>query len=165
MGPKIIVISGFRNNRGQKSADSVISEPRNTALPSSQNWDDLTFGYYEYLVPRISCHHCLLCTWYNTCLLCTSPITRNKESQTHLLQHTALVVCETELRPRTNATTAAPPPSKPPQKHHTSRDSSRGGGNLKSPATVYVPDFQKYRQPGKQDPRIRNKTTSRNQKP
>ena len=29
MGPEIIVISGFRNNRGQKSGDLVISEPRN----------------------------------------------------------------------------------------------------------------------------------------
>ena len=55
------------------------------------------------------------------CIGLTSPITHNKESQTHLRQHTALVVCETELRPHTNATAAAPsPPSKPPQAHHTS---------------------------------------------
>ena len=93
MGPEIIVISGFRNNRGQKSADSVISEnhplwdqksslflgsgiiearnqriwwflsPEITALPTSQNWDYLTFGYY--LEPSITFHHCLLCTWYD----------------------------------------------------------------------------------------------------
>ena len=31
MGPEIIVISGFRNNRGQKSADLVISELRNNS--------------------------------------------------------------------------------------------------------------------------------------
>ena len=69
--------------------------------------------------------------------------TRNKESQTNLLQHTALVVCETELRPHTNATAEAPPPSKPPQQHHSSRDGSRDGGDLTSPATVYVPDSRK----------------------
>ena len=31
MGPEIIVISGFRNIRGQKSVDLVISEPRNNS--------------------------------------------------------------------------------------------------------------------------------------
>ena len=85
--------------------------PEITALPTSQNWD--YFGYY--LVPSITCHHCLLCTWYDTCLLYTPPIIHNKESQTHLRQHTALVVCETKLRPHTNATAAAPP-SKPRQR-------------------------------------------------
>ena len=75
-------------------------------------------GYY--LVPSITCHHCLYCTWFDTCLLYTSRITHNKESQTRLRQHTALVVCETELHPHTNATAAAPPSSKPPQAHHTS---------------------------------------------
>ena len=42
-----------------------------TALPTSQNWDYLTFAYY--LVPSIACHHCRYCTWYDTCLLYTSP--------------------------------------------------------------------------------------------
>ena len=32
--------------------------PEITALPTTQNWDYLTFGYY--LVPSITCHHCLL---------------------------------------------------------------------------------------------------------
>ena len=121
-------------------------------ISTSQNWDYLIFGYY--LVPSITCHHCLYCTWYDACLLYTSPITHNTESQAHLRQHTALVVCETELRPHTNATAAAaPPPSKPPKAHHTStttatlrqhssKDSSRGGGGLTSPATVCVPDFK-----------------------
>ena len=48
MGPEIIVISGFRNNRGQKSADSVISEPRNN---SSSNLSEL--GLLEFcIIPR-----------------------------------------------------------------------------------------------------------------
>ena len=139
MGPEIIVFSGFSNNRGQKSADLVISEPRNiTALPTSQSWDDLTSGYY--LVQSITCHHCPLSTWYDTCLLYTSPSSHRKEWQTHLLQHTALVVCETERRPHTNATAAAPPPSKPPQQqhHHHSTHSSRGGGDLAPPSTQYT---------------------------
>ena len=118
MGPEIIVISGFRNNRGQKSADLVISlSPEITALPTSELG---LFEYGYYLVPSITCHHCLYCTWYDTCLLYTSPITHNKESQTHLRQHTELVLCETELRPHTNATATAAPPSRSPQAHHSS---------------------------------------------
>ena len=31
MGPEIVVISGLRNYRGQKSEDLVISEPRNSS--------------------------------------------------------------------------------------------------------------------------------------
>ena len=119
MGPEIIVISVFRNNRGQKSADLVISEPRNN---SSSNLSELrlffTFGYY--LVPSITCHHCLLCTWYGFYLLYTSPITHNKESQAHIRQHVALV-CEKELRPHTQTRQLQPPPPpKPPQQQHSS---------------------------------------------
>ena len=64
----------------------MISEPRNN---SSSNLSDpglLDFWIsYLYLVPSITftCHHCLLCTckctWYNTCLLYTPPITRNQD--------------------------------------------------------------------------------------
>ena len=53
VGPEIIAISGFRNNRGQKPADLVISEPRNSevaALSTSQNWDNLTFAYLFYFI-------------------------------------------------------------------------------------------------------------------
>ena len=118
-----------------------------TALPTSQNWDYLTFNCGYYLVPSITCHHCLIYTWYDNSLPYTSPKTYNKESPTHLRQHAALVLCETELRPHTNATAAATP-SKPPQVNHSSsntqqqhisRDSSsRGGGDQTSPATTYV---------------------------
>ena len=108
----------------------------------------MNFAYY--LVPSITCHQCLLCTWYDSYLRYTSPITHNKESQTHIRQHAALVMCETELRPQTqtrqqqhhhhqnhhSSTTPAP------QQQHSSRDSSRGGGDLTSPATMYVPDFK-----------------------
>ena len=45
------------------------------------------------------------------------------------------------------------------QQQHSSRDSCRGGGDLMSPATMYVPDFQKQRQTAKQDLPIQNKTT------
>ena len=84
MGPEIIVISGFRKNRGQKSADLVISEPRNN---SSSNL--LELGLFDFWILRrtsIACHQCLLCTWYDTCLLHTSPIIHNKESRTHMLR-------------------------------------------------------------------------------
>ena len=128
--PKIKTIHCVWDQKSSSFLGSEIIEARNrriwfflsqeiTAhLPTFQNWDNLTFGYD--LVPSITCHHCLLCTWYHICLLYTSPITQNKESQTHLRQHTALVVCETELRPHTNATAAAAAPSKPPQAHHSS---------------------------------------------
>ena len=46
MGPEIIVISGFRNNRGQKSADLVVSEPRNNSSSNLSELGLLTFGYY-----------------------------------------------------------------------------------------------------------------------
>ena len=52
MGPEIIVISGFRNNRGQKSADLVISEPRNN---SSSNLSEL--GLFDFwILPRAKYH-------------------------------------------------------------------------------------------------------------
>ena len=48
MGPEIIVISGFRNKRGQKSAYLVIYEPRNN---SSSNLSEL--GLFDYwILPR-----------------------------------------------------------------------------------------------------------------
>ena len=43
MGPEIIIISGFSNNLGQKSADVVISEPRNN---SSSNLSEL--GLFDF---------------------------------------------------------------------------------------------------------------------
>ena len=49
MGPEIIVISGFRNNQGQKSADLVISEPRNN---SSSNLSELVLFYF-WILTRI----------------------------------------------------------------------------------------------------------------
>ena len=124
----------------------------------------------------LSCHHCIYFTWYDTCLLYTSPITHNKESQIHLRQHTALVVCETELRPHTNATAAAPPPSKPPLAHHisttaaahqqhSSRDSRRGGGDLTSPAAVYMPDFTNRGKRQDKTYQFKLKPLSKNQKP
>lgn len=41
MGQEItsIVTSGFRNTRGEKSADPVMSDPRNNILPPRQNGD------------------------------------------------------------------------------------------------------------------------------
>ena len=54
--------SVFRNNRGHKSADLVISEPgTNTSL-----FQSLTTGMFflldYYLVLSITCHHCPYCT-------------------------------------------------------------------------------------------------------
>lgn len=52
MGLEIIVISGFRNNRGQKSAGLVISEPRNN---SSSNLSEL--GIFDFcILPRTKYH-------------------------------------------------------------------------------------------------------------
>ena len=52
MGPEIIVISGSKNNRGQISADLVISEPRNN---SSSNLSEL--GLFDFwILPRTK-HH------------------------------------------------------------------------------------------------------------
>ena len=118
IGPEIIVISGFRNNRGQKSADLVILEPRNN---SSSNLSEL--GLFDFrILPRTKYHMSplpiLYLVWYLSAVHVT--ITHNKESQTHVRQHAVLVVCETKPRPHKNATAAAPPPSKPPQAHHTS---------------------------------------------
>ena len=50
---KIIVISLFRNNRGQKSADLVISEPRNNS--SSSDLSEL--GLFDHwILPRTKYH-------------------------------------------------------------------------------------------------------------
>ena len=52
MGPKFIVITGCRNNRGQKSADLVISEPKNN---SSTNVSEL--GLFDlWILPRSKYH-------------------------------------------------------------------------------------------------------------
>ena len=124
MGPEIIVISGFRNNGGQKSADLVISEPRITALPTSQNWDYLSFGYSCYLVQYQVSH---VTTAYSVpgtipvcCIRHPSPTTKNHyccHTTAHraclfffFFNHPADVVCETELRPHTNVTAPPPPP-------------------------------------------------------
>ena len=166
MGPEI---TEARNKRIW-----LFFSPETTALPTSQNWDYLTFGYY--LVPSITCHHCLLCTWYDSYPLYTSPITHNKESQTHIRQHTALVVCETELRPDTqtrqqqqqhthqNHHTSTTPA---PYQQHRSKDSSRSGGDLTSPATMYVPDFENKgkRQNKTYQFQFNIKPLSKNQKP
>ena len=140
--------------------------PEIAALPTSQNWDYLTFGYH--LVPS-KCHMspvavCLLCTRCDTCLLYeyTAPNTHSKESQTHLLQQTRLlfarqifVLTQTRQQHHHHKKNTTPAP----HQQHSSRDSSRGGGDVTSPATVYVPDFQKYGQTGKQDLPIQNITT------
>ena len=117
-GPEIIDISGFRYNLGHKSADLTISEPRNN---SYFNLSEL--GLFDFwILPRTKYHISPLPVLYLVLYLSAVhvTITHNKESQTHLRQHTALVVCETELCPHTNATAAPPPPSKPPQAHHSS---------------------------------------------
>ena len=52
MGPEIIVISGFRNNRGQDSANLMISELRNN---SSSNLSEL--GLFDsWILPRTKYH-------------------------------------------------------------------------------------------------------------
>ena len=49
-GTRIMVISGFRNNRGQKSADLVISEPRKS---SSSILSELgLFDFWILIIPR-----------------------------------------------------------------------------------------------------------------
>ena len=148
MGPEIMVIPGFRNNRGQKSADLVISEPRNN---SSSNLSEL--GILDlWILPCIKYHmsqlpiQCLV--WYLSAIHVT--ITHNKESRTHLYDSVPRLSCArqsfvlTQTRQQhhhhhrnhhRHTTPAA-------QQQHSSRDSSRGGGDLTSPATVYVPDFK-----------------------
>ena len=74
-----------------------------------------------------------------------SPSTKNHKTHPRR-QHTAVVVCETELRPHTNVTAAAPPSKPPQQGHHISTTTAaqllnRGGSDQTSQATVYVPDF------------------------
>ena len=61
---------------------SGISEPKNI---SCSNLSEL--GLFDFrILPRTKYHMSplpLLCTWYDTCLLYTSPITHNKNTQKH----------------------------------------------------------------------------------
>ena len=95
---------------------------------------------------------------------------RDRASSSHERDSSSTITIET--------TTGTPtPPSKPPQAHHTStraapqqqhssRDSSRGGGDLTSPATVYVPEFKSKGKRQKQDLPIHfKKTRSHNGRP
>ena len=72
--------------------------PEISALPTSQNWDYLTFGYY--LVPSFTCHHCLLCntTAHRACCM------RDRASSPHKRDSSTTM----------KTTTAAP------QQHHSS---------------------------------------------
>ena len=146
MGQKSIVISGFRN-RGQKSVDLVISGPRNN---SASNLSEL--GSFDFWILLRTTYHMSpqpYCTWYDTCLLYTSPSPTTK-NHTHIYESMPRLVCArqsfvlTQTRQQqqqhhrnhhTHTTAAA-------QQQHSSRDSSRSGGGLTSPATVYVPDFK-----------------------
>ena len=90
-------------------------------------------------------------------------ITHNKESQTHLRQHTYRACCvrdraSSSHKGDSSTTTTIETTTATPQHHHSSRDSSRRGGDLTSPATVYVPDFKNQR-------KQQNKTYQFNIKP
>ena len=167
MGPEIFVISGFRNNRGQKSADLVIYEPRNN---SSSNLSELgLFDFWILLIPRTKYHMSPVPTLYLVWFLSAVHVTHHSQQRitnTHTTAH-ALVVCETEVRPHTqtrqqqhyhhqNHHSSTPPA---PHQHHSSRDSSKGGRGLTSPVTMYVPDFKNKRQTAKQDLLIQHETT------
>ena len=148
MGPEINVISGFRNNRGEKSADLVISEPKNDSCSILSELGLLDF----WILPRTKYHMSHLPTLYvpGVITVCSSPITHKKKSQTHLLQHTTVVVrdrASSSHKRDSNSTTTIKTTTPAPHQQHSSstscRDSTRGGGDLTSPATVYVPDFLK----------------------
>ena len=94
-------------------------------------------------------------TWYDTCLLCMSPsptsknhkntydtiprscCVRDRASSSHKRDSSSTAIIETTHMHTTQA----------PQQQHIARtcskDNSRGGGDLTSPATVYVADLKK----------------------
>ena len=129
--------------------------PEITIIPTSQNWDYF-YTFAHYLVPNITCHQCLCCTWYDTCLLHTSPITYNIETNTPTIAYRACCVRDkassSHTRNSSSTSTIKTTTGTPHQQHnsstaaaqqqHSSRDSSRGRGELTSPGTVYVPDFK-----------------------
>ena len=151
MGPEIIVISGFRNNnRGQKSADLVISEPRN----NSSFFQPLRTGIF--LLLDTTSHQVSHVTTANTvpgmilvcCTRHASPTTKNHkhtyDSILRLCARQSFILTQTRQQQHhhhrnhhSRHTTPAPQ-----KKQRSRRDRSRGGGDLTSPATVYVPDFK-----------------------
>ena len=145
MGPEIIVILGFRNNRGQKSADLVISEPRNT---SSCNLSELGFlDTASYQVSHVTTAYTVPGMIPVCCTRHPSPTTNNPKHtydsisrllcarQSFVLTQTRQQQHHHHHRNHHSRTTPAP------HQQHSSRDSSSGGGDLTSPATtVYVPD-------------------------
>ena len=150
MEPEIIVISGFRNNRSQKSADLVIFGPRND---SSSNLSEL--GLFDFwILPRTKYHMSHVTTDYSVpgmipvcCTRHPSPTTRSHKhtyySTPHLLcarQSFVLTQTRQQQHHHQNHHSSTTPA---PHQQHSSRDSSRGGGGLTSPATMYVPDFQR----------------------
>lgn len=165
MGLEIIVISGFRNNRGQKSAGLVISEPRNN---SSSNLSEL--GIFDFcILPRTKYHMSPVPTLYLVWFLSAVHVTHHPQQRitnTHTTARRACCVRDRASSSHTNATAAAAPPSKPPQQHDTSttaaaqqqRQQQRrwwpnvAGDNVRA-------RFQKYRQTAKQDLPIQHKTT------
>ena len=72
---------GTRKNRGHESADLVISEPRNNTFSIVSELELFDF----WILPRTKYHmsHCLFCTWYDTCLLYTSPNTHTAKNRKH----------------------------------------------------------------------------------
>ena len=116
MGPEIIVVSWFRNNRGQKSADLVISEPRNN---STSNLSELRLFDF-WILPRTMYHMSPLPIMYLVWYLSAVHVTHHPQQRITNTPTTAYRACCVRDRASSNATAAAARRSKPPQTHDTS---------------------------------------------
>ena len=138
-----MVISGFRNNRGQKPADLVISEPRNN---SSSNLSEL--GLFDYrILPRTKYHMSPLPILYLVSYLFPVHVTHHPQQRITDTPTTVYRACCVRDRAssslkRDSTTTTIKTTIGTPHQQHSSRDSSRCGGDLTPPTTVYVPDFK-----------------------
>ena len=91
MGPEIIFISGFRKNRGQKSADLVISEPRNNSF---SNLSELGLFHF-WILPRTKYRTSPVSTLYLVWYLPAVHVTHHPQQRgtnTHTTAHRACCV-------------------------------------------------------------------------
>ena len=127
MGPEIIVISGFRKNRRQKSADLVISEPRNN---SSSNLSELRLFDFWILLPRTKYHMSPLPSYTVPVMMrvyCTrhaSPTLKNHkrtyDSILHLLTCCVRDRASSSHKRDSSSTTTIETTTGTPHQHHTS---------------------------------------------
>ena len=171
MGPEIIVISGFRNNRGQKSADLVISEPRNN---SSSNLSEL--GLLDFwILPCTKYHMSPLLILYLEWYLSAVHVTHHPQQRITNTPMTAYCACcvrdraSSSHKRDSSCTTTIETTTGTPHQHHSSSAAEETAAEAVVTygrrRQVYVPDFKNKGKRQNKTYQFKIKPLSKNQKP